>query len=199
MKVKLSPWKQHVERWKDCTDCFLHERRTEIVLARGKVPCDILFVGDAPGTSEDGLGLPFVGPAGKLLDEIVEDAGLTEDPKKTVDGIDMSYRLAFTNLIACIPLDDDGKLEEPPPESVHACQSRLIEFVDIAKPKLLVRVGKVASDYLTPGYTTSVKLRHQCRYIDIVHPAFILRAVHAQQSILKQRAVVTLRNAVEEM
>jgi uracil-DNA glycosylase len=62
-----------------------------VVLCRGRLPCDVLFVGEAPGVSEDVLGRPFVGPAGKLLDTIVERA------------LDGQYDCAMTNLVACIP------------------------------------------------------------------------------------------------
>jgi uracil-DNA glycosylase len=67
-------WSAHVDDWKDCTRCPLHTVRSNVVLARGSIPCDILFVGEAPGRSEDALGKPFVGPAGILLDEMIEDA-----------------------------------------------------------------------------------------------------------------------------
>ena len=198
MKIKLTPFQAHKERWRDCTACDLHKVRHQVVLARGKIPCDILFVGEAPGRSEDALGVPFIGPAGKLLDEIIESALFFSPEREDVRPLWADMRIAFTNLICCIPIDEDEKLDEPPHDSVMACRPRLMEFANIAKPKLIVKVGKHAQAYLEPGYRDSVRLP-PCKRMEMVHPAFILRAVPAQQNVLTQRAIVTLRNAVEEL
>ena len=189
-------WQSHVERWRHCEDCHLAQCRTQVVLARGKVPCDILFIGEAPGRSEDvaqtaeGLGKPFVGPAGKYFDDLIEEAiG------------DMKLRCAFTNLIACLPLDeeDSDKLEQPPPESVAACSDRLAEFVQLARPKLIVRTGKEATVYLMPGYHHSVRLGWDCPHIDIFHPSAILRAKFVQQSAMWRETVIKIRKAAEKL
>lgn len=82
----------HVDRWKHCTLCPLHKVRRQVVLARGKLPADVLMVGEAPGLSEDVLGAPFTGPAGQLLDRIITATELE------------NYRIAFTNLVGCIPM-----------------------------------------------------------------------------------------------
>ena len=60
-----------VEKWKDCRDCYLCETRNRIVFARGTIPADVLFLGEAPGESENVTGVPFDGPAGNLLDAII--------------------------------------------------------------------------------------------------------------------------------
>ena len=177
-----------VEKWKSCTACELHKDRQNVVLARGKIPCDVLFVGEAPGQSEDCLSAPFVGPAGQLLDKIVERA------------IASDVRVAFTNLVCCIPLDDDGvKVSEPPDEAIEACSIRLQEFVEIANPRLIVCVGKLAKDWLDPGWKHSIRFHAKIPLVDITHPAFILRANIAQQGLLCQKATVILRNAVEDI
>ncbi len=67
----MSAWTDHVERWKDCTKCPLHTQRSNIVIARGQLPADVVFIGEAPGAIEDGTGLPFKDPAGALLDQII--------------------------------------------------------------------------------------------------------------------------------
>lgn len=196
MRQPLTPWQAHVAGWRACTRCDLHARRSTVVLARGAVPCDVLFVGEAPGRSEDGLGKPFIGPAGQLLDGIIEEA---------LAG--MNVRAAFTNLLACIPLDPDpagdGDLLHPRdlPDCVAACAPRLAELVGLARPRLIVRVGKDAQDYLEPGYRTSVRLGDWVgRFCDIMHPSAILQTKnYAQQSHLRRRAVVVLRTAAEEL
>ena len=175
-------------RWQDCTACDLSGCRSKMVLMRGTVPCDVLFVGEAPGKSEDVLGIPFVGPAGKLLDEMVARA------------LPATRTSAYTNLVCCLPLDERGdKTEEPPDEAIEACSLRLIEFVELANPKLICCVGKLAFDWLEPGYKHSIQLTKHVPLVRIEHPASILRQSYAQRDLSVQRAVVTLANAVEEI
>lgn len=206
----MSLYSDHVRRWKDCRACPLWEVRSSVVLARGKLPCDVLLLGEAPGKSEDYLGEPFVGPAGKLMDSIVADAipEMTCCCGSPLDGKHDHYtcgppipgpRVAFTNLIACIPLDDGKKTEEPPDESVLACAPRLAEFVRIADPRLLVCVGKNAKDWTDTGWKKSIKFHRELPRVEIVHPAAILRMPVAQQDMAIRRCVVVLRNAVENL
>lgn len=154
------------------------------MLARGKLPCDVLFVGEAPGVSEDLLGMPFIGPAGKLLDSIISDAYSMIDIEP--------LRVAFTNLVACIPLGEDGrKVSEPPESAILACRDRLVEFVDLAQPRSIVYVGKLAEKY---------ELEHTGASItSIQHPAAILRAGIESQGLMIQRCAVTLADLFEEL
>ena len=110
---QLSIFQKHCERWKNGCGSRLCFGVKNVCLARGKVPCDVLFVGEAPGESEDTIGKPFVGPAGKLLDYIIGRA---------LQGTEL--RAAFTNLVCCIPRDDDGgKSIEPDDDSVDPAPS----------------------------------------------------------------------------
>lgn len=195
----MTPYQEHYAKWSGCTACELHKGRGKIVLARGKVPCDILFIGEAPGESEDALGVPFIGPAGKLLDQIISKSG-----------IESLYRIAFTNLVACFPEEQkrDGT-NAPPDKCIRACEQRLKEFVRIAQPKVIVNVGDLAhrastnggqarfAEYAEDGspYWLEGKLMH---FIDIVHPAAILRANLAQRGLMKQRCIVTLTNQIAD-
>lgn len=217
----MTRYQLHVQNWKDCDRCFLSKRRSRVCHLRGKVPCDVLFVGEAPGKSEDVLGKPFVGPAGQLLDRIVADAidgisvcSICDLPEELQDsewscrnghgleteGTGREVRTAFTNLVGCVPLDGDGKKTEAPDDDcVAACSPRLREIVEICRPKLVVRVGKLATDFLTQGYKHSVKMPKGLEMIDVVHPAAVLRAPTAQQGLMIRRVVVTIRKAVEKM
>lgn len=154
------------------------------MLARGNVPADILFIGEAPGQSEDVLGQPFVGPAGKLLDrQIAEAFG-------NCPGLDL--RLCFTNLVCCIPKDETNKkVGEPDKECITACEQRLIEFIYLCQPKLLVCVGDLAEKYAGWGSSAEV--------IKITHPAAILRAEIVRQSLMNQKVVVILENAFRDL
>lgn len=184
-----SKFQAHREKWIDCTLCQLCERRKRVVILRGSVPAEVLFIGEAPGESEDVLGKPFAGPAGHLLDKIVAEA-------KRLAGVEATT--AFTNLVCCIPRDETNtKLAQPPIESIEACSERLIETVLLVNPKMFVWVGglagKHAPKYLPPG------LVGPTRYIEIIHPAAILRANISQQGLMIQRSIVTLSEALEEL
>lgn len=181
----------HENKWKGCTRCSLHETRKKVCLFRGTIPCDMLFVGEAPGVSENLLGQPFVGPAGKLLDEIIKDGF------SGAEGI--SY--ALTNLIGCIPLDEDGqKTAEPEPDAIEACAPRVQEFVRLAEPQVIVTVGTLSRDYLSPAARGwKIEVDPKIKQIHIVHPAAILRMNVAQRGLAVQRCVVTLGNAAENL
>lgn len=175
----------HVENWRNCKLCPLHSQRRRIVLARGKLPADVLFVGEAPGESEDNLGVPFIGPAGKLLDQIIARA--MPDYGEVYQRPQL--RLAFTNLVACFPRDAKrAGNHEPPVESIQACRPRLDELVEIANPRLVVLVGALSQKHYS--FTPSVS---------ITHPAAILRANVANQGLMIQRAVVTLAEAFADL
>jgi DNA polymerase len=151
------------------------------VLGRGKLPCDVLFLGEAPGQSEDVIGIPFAGPAGHLLDMMID---------KVMNGLDL--RIAFTNLIACIPKDESGdKVNEPEIDSINACQDRLIEFLLLARPKLVIFVGNLSAKHAT-------KLI-DCPSIEVTHPAAILRSDISVKSLLIQRVTVQIADAVAEL
>ena len=185
MKIYRPPKKyaDHKKKWSDCKDCELCKTRNKVVLARGKIPCDVLFIGEAPGASEDVIGRPFVGPAGHLLDRIVSQA------------VGESVSCLFTNLVACIPKGEDGnKLTEPEQKHIEACHGRLAEIVKLANPIVTVIVGKLAGKWVPKHFGRD----DLGEVVEIVHPAAILRADVTQQGLLFQRAVVCVRDAVLE-
>lgn len=200
----LSPWRAFVERWKNCSDCVLCETRKNIVLARGSVPCDVLFIGEAPGEGEDVIGQPFVGPAGRLLDDIVNralrTAGKFDEEADCLGAPDpWTLLVAFTNLVCCIPRDSDGrKATEPDPNEVLACQPRLAEFIALCRPRLVVCVGALAAKWIG-NQRSRYGIGGDVRLLDITHPAAILRSNIAQQGLAIQRCVVQIANAVEEL
>lgn len=152
--------RKHREDWGSCTRCPLHEGRAKVVLGRGKLPCDILLIGEAPGESENVLGQPFVGPAGHLLDRIIRSA------------VPDSMAWAITNLVACIPRQDGSKVSEPDPDDILHCAPRLDEFVRMANPRLIVCVGKLAESWVigTKG-RRHLLAWYNGAMIGIIHPA----------------------------
>lgn len=179
----MSAWTDHVAKWKDCQLCPLCRQRDRICLARGQVPADVVFVGEAPGASEDAIGLPFYGPAGDLLQQII-DRVIDSTPDWT------SYALA--NIVACFPREAKGRGDnEPEPSEIRACRPRLVEFLDLCHPRLVVTVGTLARDWIPRS--DAVKWCH------IVHPASILRMPLAQKGMAVQKCIVQLRCAIQNM
>lgn len=178
----MTPFQKHRAKWGKCEECPLHEHRLNVCHLRGSIPCDVLFVGEAPGASEDVVGYPFAGPAGHKLDEIVNAALRNQ-----------GLRTAFTNLVGCLPTDESGsKNGEPPDESVRKCSPRLQEIIAMCKPRLIVWVGKLAAKHGRPKY-------QGISSVEIVHPAAILRADESQKGLAIQRATVTLADAFEDL
>lgn len=177
----MTTWLDHVEAWKNCQRCPLAAQRGNICLARGALPCDVLFVGEAPGSSEDVLGRPFVGPAGQLMDQIIARALSPE----------ITY--ALTNLVACYPREAKMRGDnEPERGEILECRPRLIEFANLAQPKLVVCAGNLAAQYVKPINTMP--------QVDIIHPAFILaRLPAAQKHMAVQKCIVQIHNALEDV
>jgi DNA polymerase len=181
-----SRYQLHVLNWENCLRCELGEQRDRICLARGTVPCDVLFIGEAPGVSENVIGSPFVGPAGKLLDDIIARS------------VPENLRNAFTNLVACFPREaKEAKTNEPEPEHIKACAPRLAEFINLSAPRLVVCVGTLSQKWV--GVLRDGLGLGDVRLTGIVHPAAILRANIAQRGLAVQKCIVTIANAVEEV
>jgi uracil-DNA glycosylase family 4 len=197
-------------RWEDgCGASICSGARK--VFCRGALPCDVLFVGEAPGESEDALGQPFIGPAGKLLDRILVVVG--KYLWMSHPGVPWP-RLAFANLVGCVPRDEDGEKAGPPcHQDIRHCSPRLRDIVDLARPRLIVAVGTLARDYLDRKMRGNVWETDRTKgkkdralaagayvpRVDIVHPAAILRANEAQQGLMAQRAEVQLVTAFQAL
>jgi len=170
----MTPYQKHIEQWRDCRKCLLCDQRKRVVFARGQVPCEVLFIGEAPGASEDVLGKTFCGPAGHLLDRIIEQSQAVRFP----------YTYALTNLVCCYPRDAKGEgNHEPPEEAIKACAPRLRQFIRLCRPRLIICVGKLASKWIN-------------NTVEIIHPAAILRMDVSQRGLAVQRCVVTIADAV---
>lgn len=215
----MTPYQLHVQNWVGCTRCPLAAGRKRVCLVRGSLPCDVLFVGEAPGESEDVLGAPFKGPAGRLLDSVIgrvfrpvalcSICGTVRTDsngdwvcrnghdRSNSGGRDVTY--ALTNLVGCIPRDPDGgKATEPDVESITACGPRLQEVVDLARPRLVVAVGKLPVEWLEQGVKGQLVDLRGTPLAHMLHPAAVLRAQAAAQGLMVQKMVVSLSSAVRE-
>jgi len=165
-----------------------------VVLARGNLPCDILFVSESPGTTENTRGQSSIGPAGQLLDQMIAES---------IYAHSTGWRVAFTQLVACMPKGTPGTkaAHDITKKQIESCRPRLVEFVQIAKPQLIIRMGKLVEKFIPNQemFTGPTKLEHQIQFVDMIHPASILRADVSQKALAYQRCVVTLSDAVEQL
>lgn len=188
-----SRYQLHVAKWQNCARCELCQGRKTVVLLRGVIPAPVLFIGEAPGDSEDVLGTPFVGPAGHKMDAIIAAAGLERS------------QVALTNVIACIPKGvDNKKMLAPPAFAAEACRERLVEAIDLVKPNLIVWVGKEAAKYGPSALAIGTswlgpEAKRSLPTVEIIHPAAIMRMHISQQGLATQRAIITIKDAVEEI
>jgi uracil-DNA glycosylase family 4 len=196
----LTPLQAHKQKWKDgCgSDQCCNARRR--VFCRGDIPAHVLFIAEAPGESEDSLGVPLIGPAGKLLDEIIADS---------LNGRELS--IAFTNVVGCIPKNEVGgeKAIEPTKAQIVQCRPRLVEFVRIVKPLMIVLVGKVSAKHVYGASMFRLDKKDEqpewipnggyLELVEITHPAAILRSPRAETGLLIQRCTATLSAAFEDL
>jgi len=151
-----------------CTACALHQTRTQAVFGVGDEHADWLFVGEAPGAEEDAQGEPFVGQAGKLLDNMLKSIGL-----KRGDNV------YIANVLKCRPPGN----RNPLPEEVAQCQPYLKRQIELIQPKLIVTLGKFAAQALLGQESTIASLRgkaHTYQGIPLIvtyHPAYLLRTL----------------------
>lgn len=155
-----------------CTRCRLCETRTKTVFGVGAAKAKWLFVGEGPGRNEDLQGEPFVGPAGKLLDNMLLALGL----KRGVNAF-------IANIVKCRPTDANGRDRPPTPEEAHACLPYLERQIALIEPQIVVALGKTAAVYLlgvdpdTPVSSLRGKVHRRANLPLVVtyHPAYLLR------------------------
>lgn len=183
----MTELQQLYEDWRDCTRCHLSTWRKSVVMLRGDVPAQVLFVAEAPAHSEDAIGVPLVGPAGHIFDDIVAEA------------VPEGVTWCAANVVGCMSTDETGrKVHKPDDLAVQKCSPRLVEIVRVVEPKLIVCMGDVPQHYLMTGKYVKIDLGREVPMVACVHPSAIGRAKIVQQGLMHQRCVVQIRNAIEE-
>jgi uracil-DNA glycosylase family 4 len=161
-------WDALSERVSTCRLCRLCEKRTNTVFGVGDRSADWMLIGEAPGENEDRLGEPFVGQAGKLLDNMLRSLTLARDTK-----------VYIANVIKCRPPGN----RNPEPDEVARCEPYLQRQVSLVKPKLIVALGRFAAQSLlkTDASISSLRGRvHEYEGVPVVvtyHPAYLLRSL----------------------
>ncbi len=151
-----------------CTRCDLHKTRTQTVFGTGSHNAHLLVIGEAPGADEDRQGEPFVGRAGKLLNEMLRAIGLQRE------------KVYIANILKCRPPDN----RDPRPDEVICCEPWLQQQIALLQPKVILAVGRIAAQNLLKSDVRIGAMRGQ-RYsygenqIPVVvtyHPAYLLRS-----------------------
>lgn len=157
------------ERWSSCTYCNLYLNSSHYVFFRGTLPADLLLIGEAPGTTENIIGYPFIGQSGKLLDQLITES-ISYYRTHYTDNYTSPIHYAITNTVSCIPLTDYKSIRPPSPLEIKACSPRLLEFTDLVSPKAIVAIGNVANKLLR----NHPILRNR-EFLHVHHPAYLLR------------------------
>ena len=126
-----------------CTKCALAEGRTQVVFGAGDPDSDLMFVGEAPGFHEDKQGIPFVGAAGKLLEQLLEGIGLSRG------------EVYIANVLMCRPPGN----RDPLPEEIQACESHLFRQIELIEPRVVATLGNFATKLLS-GRPTGITRVH---------------------------------------
>ncbi len=150
----------------DCTRCPLaFQGRHTIVFGDGTPDARLMFIGEGPGADEDVQGLPFVGRAGQLLNNMIAAMGL-----KRAD-------VYIANIVKCRPPQN----RVPEPEEANTCTQFLFRQIDVIRPQVIVALGATAATYLLGGKSPLARLRgrlHEARGAKLIvtyHPAYLLR------------------------
>jgi len=151
-----------------CTRCELHQSRTQTVFGVGNDAADLLVIGEAPGAEEDRRGEPFVGRAGKLLDEMLRAIGLDRNT------------VFIANVLKCRPPGN----RDPKQAEADSCRPYLDRQIDLIQPRVILAVGRIAAQQLLGEDLPLGRMRgkqhvlgeHQIPVVVTYHPAYLLRS-----------------------
>jgi uracil-DNA glycosylase family 4 len=165
----LSELYQEIER---CQKCEIARYRNRAVPGEGAEDAAIMFIGEAPGWHEDQQGRPFVGPAGKFLDELLASIGLNR------------RQVYIANVIKCRPQGN----RDPLPTEIQNCRPYLKRQIELIKPKMIVTLGRYSMAMFFPGKSISkihgtAQKRDNVIYYAMYHPAAALHQASLRQAI----------------
>lgn len=172
-----------------CTACELHKGRTRGVPGEGPVNAEIMFIGEAPGYNEDQQGRPFVGQAGKLLEDWLQEIGLTRDD------------VFIANVVKCRPPNN----RDPQPQEIAACAGYLQRQIALLQPRLIATLGRYSMEKFFPGARIT-RVHGEAKrdgarvLIPLFHPAYVLRNTAAMPDALRDmRKIPRLIQRLEQV
>ena len=172
-----------------CTHCPLHQSRTQTVFGVGNRHADWMIIGEAPGAEEDRRGEPFVGRAGKLLDEMLRAVGLDRGT------------VFITNILKCRPPGN----RDPAADEAAACRDYLERQIELIRPRLVLAVGRIAAQQLLHTDSPLGRLRGrahslkdgQVPLVVTYHPAYLLRSPAQKRKVWEDLCLA--RQIVQEL
>jgi uracil-DNA glycosylase family 4 len=156
----------------NCQRCILSQARQRVVPGEGPEGAEIVFIGEAPGFHEDQQGRPFVGPAGQLLEQLLDNIGLKRED------------VYICNVIKCRP----PRNRDPLPEEIETCRPYLDRQIELIAPRMIVTLGRISMERYFPGAKIS-HIHGQPRkvggiiYYPMYHPAAALHQPRWRQVI----------------
>jgi uracil-DNA glycosylase family 4 len=161
-----------------CLRCPLSETRTKVVFGAGNANAELMFVGEAPGAEEDRRGLPFVGRAGGLLNEMLTEIGMTRDD------------VFIANVLKCRPPGN----RDPQPLEIETCRPYLFEQVRLIEPHVVATLGNFATKLLSGNPTGITKVRGTPQVRDLGgRTVFLLPLFHPAAALRTPAVAETLR------
>ena len=180
-------WKELKQECAQCRRCGLGETRHHLVFGDGAEDARIMLIGEGPGEQEDLQGLPFVGPAGKLLDDMLEMIYLDRT------------KVYIANIVKCRPPQN----RDPKPEETACCIGYLSRQLEIIKPKIIVCLGRVAATILIDkGFKVTRQHgewfnKDGVWYMGTFHPAALLRNPHNKPDAFED--MLALQSKIREI
>jgi uracil-DNA glycosylase len=169
---------------RSCNRCPLYETRTKVVFGAGNADADLMFVGEAPGAEEDRQGLPFVGRAGQLLNQMLEEIGLVRDD------------IFIANVLKSRPPGN----RDPQPLEIEACKPWLFEQVRLIEPRVVCTLGNFSTKLLSGSPTGITRVRGTPQVHDLggrtvyllplFHPAAALRTPAVKETLRADFATI---------
>lgn len=184
---RTDSWELLRSQCEGCTACELHKTRTNCVFGTGNENATLLFVGEAPGDNEDKTGVPFVGRAGKLLDQFLFAVDIPRD------------QVYIANILKCRPPQN----RDPLPTEEEACIEFLRRQVKLINPKIIVCLGRIsASKLIRPDYKITKEhgtfvQKGSFLMTAIYHPAFLLRNPTKKEEMLSDMKAI--KNKLDEL
>lgn len=161
------------EQVQNCTKCRLHETRTQGVFARGRPDSDLMLIGEGPGADEDREGIPFVGRAGKLLNEILKAMGFERE------------EVYITNIVKSRPPQN----RDPRVDEIEACWPYLERQIQLVGPRVIMTLGKPATNTVLDRNSPMYEMRGKWFEYDgtpllpTYHPAYLLRSPSQKEKV----------------
>ena len=162
---KMYTWEELENFIKNCHLCPLYSTRKQAVMGKGNHNADIMFIAEAPGAKEDEEGIPFVGPSGRLFDQLLEECGLTRE------------EIYISNILKCHP----PRNRDPQEKEKEKCLPYLRYETFLLKPKIIVCLGRVAAQkIIAPDFRITKQhgtwtYRKKCALTAVYHPSALLR------------------------